>query len=109
VLTASAPSFAQSPEPDPWSGGDKALHFTAGLAIGVGGYALGAAALDSRWAGVALGLGLAASIGGAKEGIDATGVGDPSLEDFVWDLVGGALGVGVSVTFDAALRGSDTE
>jgi len=93
------------PDPDPWFGTDKALHFGAGFGIGVGGYALGAGVFDERWAGLGFGLGLTMLIGGLKEGIDATGVGDPSWKDFVWDVLGGALGVGVSMTFDAALRG----
>lgn len=101
----STPAPVPSPDPDPWFGPDKALHFGAGFGLGVGGYALGAGLLDERWAGVGMGIGLAAVIGGIKEGIDATGVGQPSWRDFVWDLLGGALGVGVSMTFDAALRG----
>ncbi len=113
LMAAPATAGAQpSPDPDPpdpWFGPDKALHFSAGAAIGVGGYALGAAALDSRWAGVALGIGLAAALGGLKEGIDAAGAGDPSVEDWVWDVVGGALGVGLSLSFDAALRGPDPD
>ena len=114
LLCAHAPAAAQTPptaapspdpDPDPWFGPDKALHCGAGFGIGVGGYALGAGLLDERWAGVGLGIGLAAAIGGIKEGIDATGVGQPSWKDFVWDILGGALGVGLSMTFDAALRG----
>ena len=96
-----------SPDPDPWFGTDKALHFGAGFGIGVGGYALGAAALENRWIGVGMGIGLAALIGGAKEGLDAAGLGQPSWKDFVWDVLGGTLGVGVSLTFDAALRGGE--
>jgi putative lipoprotein len=106
--------WAQSPSPDPdppaadpWFGVDKALHFGAGFGIGVGGYALGAGPLESRWAGVGMGIGLAALIGGGKEGLDAAGLGQASWKDFLWDVIGGTLGVGVSLTFDAALRGGD--
>ncbi|MCA9620657.1 MAG: hypothetical protein KC731_16655 [Myxococcales bacterium] len=107
-----AAQSAPSPDPDPWFGTDKALHFSAGFVLGVGGYALGAGTLgggtlDSRLAGALLGTGIVAAIGGAKEGIDATGVGDPSIKDFVWDMVGGLLGIGISLTFDAALRGPE--
>jgi putative lipoprotein len=105
----SQPASIPSPDPDPWFGPDKALHFGAGFGIGVGGYVAGAGLLDNRWAGLGLGLGLAALIGGVKEGIDAAGAGQPSWKDFVWDVVGGALGVGVSLSFDAALRGTETD
>jgi putative lipoprotein len=96
-----------SPDPDPWFGTDKALHFGAGLGFSAVGYGIGAWALDDRWAGVALGTGLALGVGTAKEGLDAAGLGSPSWRDFVWVAVGTALGLGVSVTFDAALRGAE--
>ena len=89
---------------DSWTGGDKALHFSAGFGLGVGGYAIGAAGLDERLVGVAFGVMLAAALGGAKEGLDAAGLGEPSVKDFTWTVLGGLLGSGVSVTFDAALR-----
>lgn len=111
VLASAQPALAQpSPDPDPWFGPDKALHFGAGFGIGVGGYLVGAGPAESRWAGVGLGIAFAAAIGGAKEGIDALRPsGQPSVRDFVWDIVGSALGVGVSLTFDAALRGNQPE
>jgi putative lipoprotein len=98
---------APSPEPDRWFGTDKALHFGAGFGLGVAGYAIGAGPIESRWAGVGLGIALAAALGGLKEGIDAAGSGQASAKDFVWDLIGSGLGVGVAITFDAALRGPD--
>lgn len=95
-----------SPDPDRWFGTDKALHLTAGFGSASVGYALAVATFDDRWAAVALGSSLALSLGAAKEGLDAAGMGTPSWKDFVWTAVGAALGLGVSVTFDAALRGA---
>ncbi len=103
--TAQGGELDADPDPDPWFGPDKALHFGAGFGLSVGGYALGVASFDSRWAGVALGAGIALGLGAAKEGLDAAGLGTPEWQDFVWDVVGTALGLGVAVTFDAALRG----
>lgn len=92
---------------DPWYGTDKALHFTAGFGLAVGGYGLGTWAFDDRWAGIGLSSAIALGLGAAKEGLDAAGLGTPSWKDFLWTAVGAVLGVGVSVTFDAALRGPD--
>ncbi|MBM4360457.1 MAG: hypothetical protein FJ096_20310 [Deltaproteobacteria bacterium] len=103
TTTRSARTF--SPDPDPWFGPDKALHFGASFALASGGYALGVATTESRWSGVLVGAGLALSVGAAKEGLDAAGLGVPSWRDFAWDCLGTALGLGVSVAFDAALRG----
>jgi putative lipoprotein len=94
-----------SPDPDPWFGRDKALHFAGSFAISTGGYALGVATLDKRWVGLLFGGGISLSLGALKEGLDAAGLGTPSWRDFAWDCLGTMLGLGVSVTFDAALRG----
>jgi putative lipoprotein len=90
---------------DAWFGGDKALHFAIASGLGGGGYAIGVAAFEERWAGVAFGAGLGLVLSGAKEAADAAGLGTPSYKDFIWSMVGTALGVGVAITFDAALRG----
>jgi len=110
LLTFSSVSHADvdpdpDPQPSPWFGADKAFHFGASFGLSAGGYAFGVASFDSRWAAVALGSGIALGLGAAKEGLDAAGLGTPSWEDLVWDVVGTALGLGVAVTFDAALRG----
>jgi len=107
---AAAQAAAPSPEvtdPDPWFGTDKLLHAGATFALSSGGYALGVATIDQRWAALLLGGGISLALGGLKEGLDAAGLGQPSAKDFVWDVVGTALGLGVAVTFDAALRGPD--
>jgi putative lipoprotein len=109
LLVAATPASAQAPSPDPepdaWFGLDKVLHFSAGAGLGASGYAAGTLGFDSRWAGVAFGGALGLVVGAAKEGLDAAGLGTPSYKDFIWTAVGTVLGIGVSVTFDAALRG----
>ncbi len=96
---------APSTDPDPWFGVDKALHFSAGASLGAGGYAVGVLGFDSRWVGVAFGSGLGLGAGAVKETLDAAGLGTPSYKDFIWTAIGTMLGIGVSITFDAALRG----
>jgi putative lipoprotein len=113
TFAATPSSFAETtaagavytPEPDPWFGPDKALHFGVSFALASGGYALGVSTTDERWAGVLIGGGLALGLGATKEGLDAAGLGHPSWRDMAWNVVGVALGLGVSVAFDAALRG----
>jgi putative lipoprotein len=109
ALTVATPSFCQqsvpTPDPDPWFGPDKALHFAGSFALASGGYALGVATTNERWVGVAMGGGIGFGVGALKEGLDATGLGDPSWRDYAWDCAGTLLGLGVSLAFDAALRG----
>jgi putative lipoprotein len=107
VLSWSAPALcdAPSPDPDPWFGRDKALHFSGSFALATGSYALGVGTLDRRWIGLIFGLSFPLALGATKEGLDAAGLGTPSWKDFAWDCIGTVLGVGVSITFDAALRG----
>jgi putative lipoprotein len=106
LLLGPASAHAQSSgSTDPWFGADKALHFTAGFGLAVGGYTVGALTLDDRWAAAGLGATIAVGVGAAKEGLDAAGLGTPSWKDFTWDIIGTALGIGVSLAFDAALRG----
>ena len=102
---AASPCRAQNPDPDPWFGVDKALHVAAGAGLGGGGYAVGVLGFEERWAGVLFGAGLGLLAGAGKEGLDAAGLGVPSYKDFVWTALGTMLGIGVSITFDAALRG----
>jgi hypothetical protein len=40
-----------------------------------------------------------------KEGIDATGSGDPSWKDFTWDVIGAAVGLAVAWGVDAVVHG----
>ena len=107
IALLSFSSTARAADPDPWFGPDKAAHFAVGFGIAAAGYGVGVAAFDERWAGLTLGGGVALSAGAAKEGFDAAGLGTPSWRDFLWTTVGGALGLGIALTFDAALRGSE--
>lgn len=106
ALTTASPARADAPD-DPWWGPDKALHLTAGFGLSAVAYAIGLLAFDDRWAATGLGGGVAIGLGAGKEGVDALGLGTPSWKDFTWTVVGAALGLGTSLTFDAALRGPE--
>jgi uncharacterized protein YfiM (DUF2279 family) len=107
-LTASQPVCAQSTAAgESWWGPDKALHLTAGFGLSAGGYVVGRLAFDDRLAATGFGAGLAIGLAAGKEGLDAAGLGTPSWQDFVWSVVGTALGLGASITFDAALTGPE--
>lgn len=92
---------------EPWWGTDKALHFAAGAGVAMLGYGLGIWGFDDRLGAAGLGTGLAVGLGATKEGLDAAGLGQPSWKDFTWDVVGAVVGIGLSLTFDAALRGPE--
>jgi putative lipoprotein len=100
------PRRAWAQDPDPWWGRDKALHFGAGATIAATGYGVGTAIWPERWKAMALGGGSAIAIGALKEGLDATGFGDPSWKDFTWDVIGAVVGLGVAYAVDYGIRGS---
>ncbi|MCC6524377.1 MAG: hypothetical protein IT373_17085 [Polyangiaceae bacterium] len=89
---------------DPFSGDDKAQHFGLGFALGSLGYGLARLALDDIASAAGVSAGLVLGLGALKEGVDAAGLGTPSWKDWLWGAVGGSLGLGLAVTFDAALR-----
>jgi putative lipoprotein len=91
-------------DPDPWVGQDKAMHLCAAATLAGGGYALGALATDGLPGRLALGAALALSAGGAKEALDAGGLGTPSLRDLLWNVVGTAFGVALAASIDVAAR-----
>ncbi len=99
------PARADPPrDPDPFFGRDKALHFGFSAALAGGAYGASAlAGLDGRGNRVAVGLAVALGAGYSKEILDAAGFGTPSLKDFAWDLIGTAVGLGVSIAIDYAL------
>jgi putative lipoprotein len=103
-LTASA-APARASDPDPWFGSDKALHFTISAGIAGAGYGLTTAFAEDRWKAWAVGGGAALAAGALKEGIDATGSGDPSWKDFTWDVIGAAVGLAVAWGVDAVVHG----
>jgi putative lipoprotein len=89
---------------DAWLGPDKALHFGVSTAIASGSYAGSALLLDPAWQRALAAAGLTLSVGAGKELYDAGGHGDPSWRDFTWDVLGCAVGVGVALLIDLALR-----
>jgi putative lipoprotein len=110
LLLAPAVGRADPPaaDPDPWLGPDKALHFGVSAAIAGGGYALAAPFFDDYGARAGLGAGLALSAGMTKEALDAAGLGHPSWRDVAWDVLGTAVGIGISLTIDYAVRGGES-
>ena len=107
ILSTSAAVRAQSTDPDPWWGRDKALHFTVAGAIAGFGYGIGTLGFDARWKCAVFGGGLAITAGAGKELFDMTGYGDPSWKDFTWDVIGAAVGLGVAIAVDALVRPRD--
>jgi putative lipoprotein len=107
LLTLAVPRAAAAapPDPDPWFGPDKALHFTLSALITSGGYGAGALFVQPLPARIAFGAGLGITVGATKELIDLAGFGDPSWKDFAWDVLGTAVGVGICVSIDVAVRG----
>ncbi|MBI4957114.1 MAG: hypothetical protein HY908_34180 [Myxococcales bacterium] len=89
---------------DSFSGDDKAQHFGLGFALGSLGYGLARLALDDFASAAGVTAGVVLGLGALKEGVDAAGLGTPSWKDFLWGAVGGSLGLGLAVTFDAAFH-----
>lgn len=89
---------------DPWFGQDKALHVGVSTGLAAGGYAASALVFDPPWQRALVAAGFTLSLGAGKELYDATGHGDPSWRDFTWDVIGCAVGVGVALLIDLALR-----
>ncbi|HVK68309.1 MAG TPA: hypothetical protein VM694_27810 [Polyangium sp.] len=111
TLLAALPAHAEPPDnPDPFFGRDKALHFGFSAALATGAYGASAlSGLDGRANRVAVGMAVALGAGYSKEILDAAGFGTPSWKDFAWDLIGTAVGLGVSLAIDYALSPAPTE
>lgn len=107
VFTVATPCLADPPDPDPWFGKDKVLHFTLSSAIAAGGYGLGTTIFDGYAAPAAFGAGLALTAGIGKEAVDAAGYGTPSWKDLTWDVAGTATGVGIALLIHLAVGDSD--
>jgi putative lipoprotein len=102
VLTSAVPARADS-----WTGTDKLLHFGATAALSGAGYGIGVGCCEKRpWA-LLLGGGIGLGAGAAKELADLAGLGEPSWKDFVWDVAGTAVGLGIALCIDLAVRGLD--
>ncbi len=96
---------ARATDPDPWFGKDKALHFGVSAALASGTYAVMTTQFKARYPPLLIGGGLSLAIGGAKEGLDSLGFGDPSWRDFTWDVIGTVVGLGLAWGLDLAIRG----
>lgn len=107
VCTFSSLAWSREPpDPDPWFGPDKALHFGASAAIAGAGYGISAPFFEhSRLPPLLIGGGVGVLAGVGKELYDATGRGDPSAKDLVWDGLGITAGLLVAVGVDLAIRG----
>jgi putative lipoprotein len=90
------------PPADPFFGRDKALHFGFSAALAAGGYGLSALVVDGKADRIAIGATFALGAGYSKEVVDALGFGTPSWKDLAWDVIGTAVGLGISVAVDAA-------
>jgi putative lipoprotein len=100
-LCFSPAARAQSvPDPDPWWGPDKALHFTFSAAIAGAGYGATAAFSEDRAVRLLVGGGVSLLAGTAKELLDLAGLGQPSWRDFTWDVIGCATGLVVALLLD---------
>ncbi len=100
---------ARAADDDPWLGTDKMLHFGVSAGIAAGGYAIGAAVLDTRGQALLLGGGLAIAAGVAKETADLAGLGDPSWKDLAWDGIGLVTGLAVAWGLDLLIRGVSSD
>ncbi len=106
ALLAMTSLAARARAADDWYGPDKALHFGVSVGLSAGGYAASALVLDRRWQRSVAGAGFSLTLGAGKELYDLSGHGDPSWKDFTWDVAGTAVGVGLALLVDLAVRGS---
>jgi putative lipoprotein len=109
VVAASVDARAATPDPDPWFGRDKALHFGASVVLAGSGYAIGAPLFDSRGHALILGGSIALGLGITKEVLDATGLGDPSWKDLTWDAIGTVAGLAFAWGIDLLVQGVSAE
>lgn len=104
LFAIAAPARAE--DTDPWWGPDKALHFGISAGLAGTGYGVSALFLDSRAERAVAGASFSLVLGAGKETWDLLGHGDPSWKDFTWDVAGTAVGVGIALLVDLAIRGS---
>lgn len=102
VCTHSSPALAD----DEWLSVDKAKHFTASALIAGAGYGISAPFFQhTRVPPFLIGAGAGVLAGVGKELYDATGRGDPSAKDLVWDGLGVTAGLAVAFAVDLLIRG----
>lgn len=104
LSTTAAPLRAEPPDPDPWLGPDKALHFGVAAVITGGGYGVCALVADDMLSRSIVGVGFGVGAISFKEAIDWAGYGYPSAKDVFWGFAGLAVGLGVSISIDLAVR-----
>lgn len=97
-LSIAAPASA---EQDPWWGPDKKLHFAYSIGLAGSGYLASVPWVEDLQTRALVGSGFSLFVGVGKEVYDWTGRGTPSWKDVTWDVLGTALGVGISVSLDA--------
>ena len=107
ALASGGGARADTPDPDPWFGGDKALHFGATAGIAVVGYGAASYFTDDRRLRLVAGTGLGLVAGGAKELLDLASHGDASWKDLAWDAIGTAAGLLLAWGLDVLLCGSE--
>ena len=101
-----APARAQQapPDPDPWFGRDKALHFAASASIAVVAYGRTSLVTDDRPTRIVVSASVALGAGILKELWDLSGHGDASWRDLTWDVVGTTTGVASAYALDWAIE-----
>ena len=85
---------------DDWLGADKALHFSASLAIASAGYAGASLATDDRPTRGFIGALLCVGAGLGKEVYDLQGHGTASFKDLAFDGLGCAAGLLLAIAVD---------
>lgn len=108
-MLAASPARAADPDPDPWLGTDKALHFGVSAGIAAGSYAASAAIFDARGHALLVAGGVTLAVGAGKEMLDLAGYGTPSWKDFVADVAGTIVGLAVAWGVDLLVRGVDEQ
>jgi len=104
VLGSSLAQAQSAPDPDPWWGTDKALHFAVAAGITGGSYAIATQVtrdIPGR-AALAAVMGIGAGLG--KEVIDSLGFGSASWKDLLWDVIGTGVALSVSISIDFGVR-----
>ena len=109
ALLLAAPVRAQQapavqPDPDPWFGRDKALHFAASASIAVAAYGGTSLVTEDRPTRVVVSASVALGAGILKELWDLSGHGDASWRDLTWDVVGTTTGVLFAYALDWAIE-----
>ncbi|HEY2410455.1 MAG TPA: hypothetical protein VGI10_30830 [Polyangiaceae bacterium] len=100
---------ARASDPDPWFGRDKALHFGLSVGLAATGYGVSSIWLKPPAERAAVGGAFSLSLGAGKELWDLAGHGDPSWRDFTWDVIGTAVGLGLSLATDALIHSGSTD